>query len=84
MMAEKEKISEGIVNIIRGCTRPFLTFFLTVHWAMLYWAVVESGGSLGNIDPAYTALVWGLVGWWFTDRTLLKGKSLVNIIKGDK
>ena len=81
-MAEKEPLSEAIVNIVRGFTRPFLTFFLTVHWAMLYWAIVDQGGSLGDIDTAYTMFVWGLDLWWFGDRTILKGKSLIDIIKG--
>ena len=79
---EKETISEGIVNIIRGLTRPFLTFFLTVHWAMLLWNVMEAGGGFNDIDARYTGLVFGLIVWWFGDRTLLKGKSLVSLIKG--
>ncbi len=81
---EREKISEGIINIFRGVTRPFLTFYLTVHWSMLLWNVMEAGGSFGDIDGRYTGLVFGLILWWFGDRTLLKGKSLVNVIKGDK
>lgn len=83
-MENKEPISEGLINIIRSFTRPALTFFLTVHWAMLYWSIVDMGGGLGNIDTAYTMFVWGLILWWFGDRTLLKGNSLLNMLKGNK
>jgi len=44
---------------------------------------MEAGGGFNDIDARYTGLVFGLILWWFGDRTLLKGKSLVNIIKGD-
>ena len=81
---DKETLSECMVNIFRGITRPFLTFFLAVHWAMLYWNIMEAGGGFSDIDARYTGLVFGLIGWWFTDRTLLKGKSLASLIKGDK
>lgn len=81
---EKETISEGIVNIVRGATRPFLTFFLAVHWATLYASIMQWGGDFSDIDARYTGLVFGLILWWFGDRTLLKGKSLVSLIKGGK
>ena len=81
---EKETISEAIVNVVRGCTRPFLTFFLAVHWAMLLSSIMEAGGSFGDIDIRYTGLVFGLILWWFGDRTFLKGEGLINIIKGGK
>lgn len=81
-MPDKPLITDELVNLARGLTRPCLTLFLTVHWAMLYWAVMQNGGSIGDIDAAYTAFVWGLDLWWFGDRTLLKGKSIVALIKG--
>ena len=81
---KKETLSEGVVNLIRGGVRPVVTVFLTVHWAMLYWNVMEAGGGFSDIDIRYTMLVFGSILWWFGDRTLLKGKSIVALIKGEK
>jgi len=51
---EKETLSEGIVNIVRGCTRPFCTFFGLVSCVMVYvnfqevpvWLLYFTGGML--------------------------------------
>ena len=77
---EKETLSEGLVNIFRGFTRPALTIYLAVHWSMLLWNVMEAGGGFSDIDARYTGLVFGLILWWFGDRTLLKGKSLIQLL----
>ena len=78
---EKETLSEGVVHIFRGFTRPVLTVYLAVHWSMLLWNVMEAGGGFSDIDARYTGLVFGLILWWFGDRTLLKGKSLLQIFR---
>jgi len=64
-MADKEPLSEGVVNIVRGFTRPALTFFGLVSWVMLYANGFE-------IPAAFTWLVWGMVVYWFGDRTYFK------------
>ena len=78
---EKEKISEGIANILRSAVRPILTIYLTVLWGSMYWSIVEQGGSIGDIDSAFTAFVWGLDAWWFGDRTFFKGKGILGAVK---
>jgi len=53
---EKETVSEGIVNIVRGCTRPFCTFFGLVSCVMVYvnfqevpiWLLGYTGKMLGS------------------------------------
>ena len=79
----KETISEGVVNLIRAFVRPCVTLYLTVLWGTMYWSILQQGGNIGNIDPAFTAFVWGLDAWWFGDRSLLKGKGLLQILRGE-
>lgn len=76
-----ETLSEGIATILRAFTRPILTIFLTVLWGMLYWNIKSQGGDLGDMDIEFTIFVWGLVGWWFGDRTFLKGESLLGLLR---
>jgi len=83
-MEKKETLSEGLANLFRGFTRPVLTVYLTVHWSMLLWNIMEAGGGFNDIDARYTGLVFGLILWWFGDRTFLKGKSLLALIKKEK
>ena len=63
-----ETLSEGLVNIIRGITRPALTFFGLVSWVVL----LANGYDIPEI---YTGGVLGMVGWWFGDRTYFKIRS---------
>ena len=65
----KEPLSEGIMNIVRAFTRPALTFFGLVSWVMLF-----ANGF--DIPAAFTWLVWGMVVWWFGDRTYFKKKKV--------
>jgi len=64
----KETTTEGIIAIVRSFTRPALTMFGLVSWVILF---------VNGFDiPGYfTALVWGMVGWWFGDRTYFKIKE---------
>jgi len=65
---EKETISEGIVDIIRGCTRPFCTFFGLVSCVMVYVNFQEV--------PAWLlAFTGGMLSFWF-------GEKFVNRIRG--
>ena len=67
---EKETVSEGIVNIVRGCTRPFCTFFGLVSCVMVYVNFQEV--------PAWLLGFTGMMlGFWFVEKTV-KG------IKGGK
>ena len=72
---DKESLSEGVVNIIRGFTRPALTFFGLVSWVMMHVNYIE-------IPETFSLLVWGMVVWWFGDRTYFKAKNLLD--KGGK
>lgn len=67
-MENKESLSEGIVNIVRASTRPALTFFGLVSWVMLFANGYEIPGT-------FTWLVWGMVVYWFGDRTYFKIKA---------
>ncbi|MBU0778334.1 hypothetical protein KKF82_08765 [Patescibacteria group bacterium] len=66
----KETVSEGVVNIVRGLTRPALTFWGLVSWTMMHINGIE-------IPDTFTWLVWGMVVWWFGDRTWLKLKTIL-------
>lgn len=66
---DKETLSEGVVNIVRGFTRPALTFFGLFAWVMMHVNGIE-------IPAQYTWLVWGMVVWWFGDRTWFKVKTI--------
>ena len=66
-MKHKETLSEGAANILRSFTRPALTFFGLVSWVMLYV-------NYYDIPAAFTWLVWGMVVWWFGDRSYFKIK----------
>jgi hypothetical protein len=67
-MKDKESLSQGIVDMARSFTRPALTFFGLVSWVMLY-----ANGF--NIPDTFTWLVYGMVLWWFGDRTFFKIKG---------
>jgi len=67
MIVDKETLSEGVVNVIRSITRPILTFWRLVSWTMMY--------VNGIVYDPYTWLVWGMVVWWFGDRTWFKVKG---------
>lgn len=67
-MVKKEPLSEGTMNIVRGFTRPALTFFGLVSWVLLYYNGFD-------IPEYFTLLVWGMVGWWFGERTYFKYKA---------
>ena len=64
-----ETLSEAMINIVRGCTRPVLTFWGIVSWTMMYVNGVESA--------TYTWLVWGMVLWYFGERGALKLKGKI-------
>ena len=70
-MENKEPLSEGIMNMVRGFTRPALTFFGLASWVMLF-------ANSFDIPDAFTWLVFGMVVWWFGDRTYFKKKALDN------
>ena len=70
-MENKEPLSEGIMNIVRGFTRPALTFFGLASWVSLF-------ANSFDIPDAFTWLVFGMVVWWFGDRTYFKKKALDN------
>ena len=61
----KESISEGILNIVRGFTRPVLTLVGLVGLLAMYQAGYEP-------PLEYKVLVFGMVGWWFGDRSISK------------
>lgn len=67
-MRYKEALSDGVVNIVRGVTRPFLTFFGLVSWVFLYVNGYDTSGW-------FTFLVYGMVVWWFGDRAYFKMKG---------
>jgi len=67
-MNDKEPLSQGVVNIVRGCTRPVLTFWGLVSWTMMYINGID-------IPSTFTWLVYGMVLWWFGDRTFFKIKG---------
>ncbi|GAH56766.1 unnamed protein product [marine sediment metagenome] len=67
-MAEEEPLSQGVVNIVRSFTRPILAIFGLVSWVMLF-----ANGF--DIPAAYTWLVWGMVVYYFGDRTYFKVKG---------
>ena len=64
-----ETLSEALVNIVRGYTRPALTFWGIVSWTMMYVNGIESS--------TYTWLVWGMVLWYFGERGALKLKGKI-------
>jgi len=69
-MERKESLSEGVVNIVRALTRPALTMTGLVSWVMLF--------INGYIIPdAFTWLVFGMVLWWFGDRSFFKLNELM-------
>jgi hypothetical protein len=70
MAESKEPLSSGVVNIIRGFTRPALTFFGLVSWTMLFINGYD-------IPVEFTALVYGMVLWWFGDRSFFKLNELM-------
>lgn len=72
-----ETTSEGIVNIIRGTTRPAITLWLLISWTMFLFGVYESGGTFADVPIPYTALTWGSVVWWFGDRSYFKAKGKI-------
>ena len=63
-----ETFSQGVVNIVRASTRPTLTFFGLVSWVMLL-----ANGY--DIPDTFTWLVWGMIVYWFGDRTYFKIKA---------
>lgn len=66
-----ETISEGLVNIVRGFTRPALSVTGLVGLIVMYQA--------GYGPPLeYKVLVFGMIGWWFGDRSISKiGASIL-------
>jgi hypothetical protein len=68
-MKKEETLSEGVANIVRSLTRPALSFFGLVSWVMLF-----VNGY--NIPPEFTWLVFGMLVYWFGDRTYFKKKEL--------
>lgn len=68
-MENKEPLSEGMMNIVRGFTRPALTFFGLASWVLLF-------ANDFDIPEYFTLLVFGMVSWWFGDRTYFKLKAL--------
>lgn len=68
IIVDKEPLSEGLVNIIRGFTRPVLTLFGLVSVVMM---------RVNGIEPpvGFEPLVYGMILWWFGDRTYFKVKS---------
>jgi hypothetical protein len=67
-MKPKETLSEGVANIVRSFTRPALTFFGLISWVMLFVNGFDIPGW-------FTFLVYGMVVWWFGDRTYFKIKG---------
>lgn len=65
---DKEPLSQGVVNIVRSFTRPALTFFGLVSWVMLFANGID-------IPSTFTWLIYGMVLWWFGDRTFFKIKG---------
>ena len=73
-MPNKESLSQGVMDIVRSFTRPALTLFGLVSWVMLF-----ANGY--QIPDQFTWLVYGMVLWWFGDRSFFK---LNDIMKGGK
>ena len=71
-----ESISDGLVNIVRGVTRPALT--------LMGWAVLGAMYSQGYEPPAdLKFIVFGMPLWWFGDRSISKlGAAILNSKKG--
>lgn len=66
---EKETISEGIVNIFRGITRPFCTFFGLVSYVMVHVTFQEV--------PAWLLyFTGGMLTFWFGEKSIkgIRGK----------
>ena len=60
--------AEAIVALVRGCTRPLLTFTGLFFWMTMWWNGIE--------PPAIvTGVVMGTLGWWFGERFVMKLKS---------
>lgn len=73
-MESKEPLSQGVINIVRSFVRPALTFFGLVSWVMLFMNGYQ-------IPDAFTWLVFGMILFWFGDRSFFK---LNEIMKGGK
>lgn len=68
-MEGKEPLSEGVVNIIRGFTRPACTFFGLVSCVMIYVSYQEVPTWL----LGFTGM---MLTFWFGEKTIqrLRGK----------
>jgi len=64
----KETISEGVVNIVRGLTRPFCTFFGLVSCVMIYINFQE-------VPIWLLSITGGMLSFWF-------GERFINRIRG--
>jgi len=71
---EKETLSEGVVNIIRGCVRPFCTFFGLVSCVMVYVNYQEVPVWLLSFTGAMLA-------FWFGEKAIVRGKEYLRWLK---
>jgi len=64
-----ETLSEGITNIVRGCTRPFCTFWGIVGITMMVWNGID-------VPLYYIGFVTLMLGTWFGEKAInrLRGK----------
>ena len=60
--------AEAIVHLVRGCTRPVLTFTGLLFWMLMWWNGIEP-------PTLVTGTVFGMLGWWFGERFVMKLKS---------
>lgn len=70
-----ESLSQGIVNVFRGLTRPFVTAWFAISWVMYLFMIHQDGGTFADMPPVYTWVTLGTVVWWFGDRTWFKLKG---------
>ena len=63
---------KDFIELLRAMVRPFLAIWFSVTWVIFVFTIYSSGGTIADVPLQYTAIVVGIVGWWYYDRS--KGK----------
>ena len=66
-----EMKTDDVIKLVKTLTRPILTGIGLIAWIAFL-------GFHYDIPPQFTALVWGMIAWWFGDRTYFKRKVVNN------
>ena len=74
-----------MVELVRAITRPIITVTFSLSWigTTIYLIISELGITIPYV--LFTVLTWGVVVWWYGDRTYFhRHQSPIDILTGKK